>query len=144
AVLLYRGATLSEALNVITEGLLFRVRSLRWDFGSARWRDALAVVSLVAPLILMMDAAYVLQGIGNHLAGGDGDSTFWSDVVVGRGVRRPVGRRAWARMSLPVFYLVGSFVNRTGHYVETLQFYLPILVGSLLIASLALRSRPAS
>jgi hypothetical protein len=70
---------LADAVNLVAGGLLIRVRALAGGCRDPRWRDALAVVSVVAPLLMLaagLAASNVLGGairaMGGRLA-----APFW-------------------------------------------------------------------
>lgn len=69
-----------ESLDLVAGGVKIRFRGLATCFATPPWRDALAVISLIAPLIMLHDTAGVLHNIATSLAPGTVDYP-WAETL---------------------------------------------------------------
>ncbi len=76
-----RRPSLRESADLLSGGLRIRARRLTPSFRTPPWRDALAVVSLVGPLILLASSTLMLNNVVEEL------------IAVGQG-RLPLGQGA--------------------------------------------------
>lgn len=74
---------LAEAGNLLWGGLLIRLRASLRDHSDPRWRDALAVTSVAAPLALLGVQLLQIVGVWGEL----GSSTPFLQVMVSRGIQ---------------------------------------------------------
>ncbi|MFC4911811.1 hypothetical protein [Actinomadura gamaensis] len=82
AVLAESGGGPREALDLVAGGLKVRLRGLGRPYTAPEWRDALAVVSLVAPLLLTVATASFAKLVVKTATGAlPLHSGFWSYVV---------------------------------------------------------------